>query len=206
MTDTSAGVPDPRDHAAPVTAGSAAHHVVLPSWAVVTDSRRAHIGRVVDLIDGWAVALGLVPAQRQAWADAATWHDAVRDAPEATLRAWLAGSDVDATAMDVALLHGPAAAVRLAADGERRRDVLDAVRWHTVGSIEWGPTGRALYMADFLDPGRNFARAERAALAQRVPRDFDGAFRDAVAMRVQWAVSAGKPLAPQTVALWNAVR
>lgn len=198
------GVPEPGDPIA--SAPAAAHAIVLPSWAVVSETRRAHIARVVALIDGWAVALGLPAPARQAWVDAATWHDALRDAPDATLRALLGGADTRETALDVALMHGPAAAARLAADGERRADVLEAVRWHTVGSINWEPTGRALYMADFLDPGRQFARRERAALAQRVPREFDGVFRNVVAMRVQWAVSAGKPLAPETVALWNAVR
>jgi HD superfamily phosphohydrolase YqeK len=103
-------------------------------------------------------------------------------------------------------LHGPAAATRLAADGERRIDVLDAVRWHTVGSSEWGTTGRALYMADFLDPGRAFARAERADLARQVPLNFDGAFRQVVRMRLEWTLREGKALLPSTVTLWNAVR
>jgi hypothetical protein len=61
-------------------------------------------------------------------------------------------------------------------------------------------------MADFLEPGRPFAQAERAALARRVPGDFDGVFREVVQMRVQWAVDAGRTPAPQTVALWNTVR
>jgi HD superfamily phosphohydrolase YqeK len=184
--------------------------IALPSWAVVTAARRAHIARVVALIDAWATSLALPLAEQQAWHDAATWHDALRDAPESTLREIL-GENLNAAwagdmPADAAFLHGPAAAARLAADGERRADVLDAIRWHTVGSVEWTATGRALYMADFLDPGRVFARDERAALAARVPQDFDGVFREVVGMRVRWAVEGGKALAPRTVALWNAVR
>jgi HD superfamily phosphohydrolase YqeK len=191
-------------------AGSAVALLSLPSWAVVTTARRAHIARVVALIGAWAAHLSLPPAEREAWHDAATWHDALRDAPESTLRAIL-GEDPDATwAGDMppgaAFLHGPAAAARLAADGERRADVLDAIRWHTVGSAVWSATGRALYMADFLEPGRPFARDERAALAGRVPREFDGVFREVVQMRVRSAVEGGKALAPRTVALLNSVR
>jgi HD superfamily phosphohydrolase YqeK len=190
--------------------GSALPPISLPSWAVVTTARRAHIARVVALIGAWAAHLSLPAAERQAWHDAATWHDALRDAPEETLRAILSDDPSAAWAGDMppdpAFLHGPAAAARLAADGERRADVLDAIRWHTVGSAEWGATGRALYMADFLEPGRAFARDERAALAARVPLDFDRAFRDVVQMRVCWAVEGGKALAPRTAALWNSVR
>jgi 2-amino-4-hydroxy-6-hydroxymethyldihydropteridine diphosphokinase len=190
--------------------GSAVAPLALPSWAVVTAARRAHIARVVALIGVWAAHRSLPATERQAWHDAATWHDALRDAPESALRAilgedpqaaWAAGMPAGA-----AFLHGPAAAARLAADGERRADVLDAIRWHTVGSVEWGATGRALYMADFLEPGREFAHDERAALAARVPGEFDGVFREVVQMRVRWAVEGGKALAPRTVALWNAIR
>ena len=189
---------------------SAAPAIALPSWAVVTPARRAHIARVVALIGAWAARLSLPLPERQAWHDAAAWHDALRDAPEATLRAIL-GDDANAAwagdvPLDPAFLHGPAAAARLAADGERRADVLDAIRWHTVGSAQWGATGRALFMADFLEPGRAFARDERAALAGRVPLDFDRVFREVVRMRVRWAVEEGKALAPRTVALWNSVR
>lgn len=194
----------------PVPPGSTVALISLPSWAVVTGPRRAHIARVVALIGTWAAHRSLPAAERQAWHDAATWHDALRDAPESTLRAIL-GEDPNAAwagdmPADAAFLHGPAAAARLAADGERRADVLDAIRWHTVGSAEWSATGRALYMADFLEPGRAFARDERGALAGRVPGDFDGVFCEVVQMRVRWAVDGGKALAPRTVALWNAVR
>jgi HD superfamily phosphohydrolase YqeK len=193
----------------PDTAVPAAAPIVLPPWAVAGSRRRAHIARVVALIGTWATHLAVSPAECQAWHDAALWHDALRDAPEEELRAivdasapWILGE----VPGGVGFLHGPAAAARLAAGGERREPVLDAIRWHTVGSAQWDATGRALYMADFLEPGREFAHEERAALAQRVPRDFDHAFRDVVALRVKWAAEAGKALVPRTVELWNAVR
>jgi HD superfamily phosphohydrolase YqeK len=179
--------------------------IVLPPWAVATDSRRAHIARVVALIDAWAARLAASSEERQAWHDAALWHDALRDAPEEMLRA-MAGPGAADMPPGAGFLHGPAAAAQLEVHGERRAGVLDAIRWHTVGSIKWDATGRALYMADFLEPGRGFARDERAALARRVPEDFDGAFRDVVQRRVQWAAGSGKALAPRTVELWNSVR
>jgi HD superfamily phosphohydrolase YqeK len=137
----------------------------------------------------------------QAWHDAALWHDALRDAPEGQLRDITGDISSDGN-----LLHGPAAAARLAGDGESRTDVLEAVRWHTVGSTDWGRAGRALYMADFLEPGRAFARTDRAYLAHQVPVDFDGTFRQVVRIRIEWALREGKALLLPTVALWNAVR
>jgi 2-amino-4-hydroxy-6-hydroxymethyldihydropteridine diphosphokinase len=101
------------------------------------------------------------------------------------------------------ILHGPAAAIRAEQDGDRRQDVLNAVRYHTVGSLEWDRTGRALYMADFLEPGRNFLVSERAFVARQVPTDFDEAFRQSVRLRLEWSLSQGGELFPETVALWN---
>lgn len=175
--------------------------LVLPEWAVVSEARRAHIARVVALLDGWASAMVLPSDEAQAWHDAGLWHDALRGADEGRLRC-ITGMD-DAP---IGLLHGPAAAAQLAVHGEARVDVLEAVRWHTVGHARWGRTGRALYMADFLEPGRTFLTEERAALAARVPVDFAGVFREVVQRRLVWAISAGKGVRPETVSLWDAVR
>ena len=176
-------------------------HVALPEWARVSDERRAHIARVVDLLGRWASAIGLSQDEASRWTAAGTLHDALRDAPEPMLRV-LTG---DATTPPE-LLHGPAAAVRAEQDGERRQDVLDAIRFHTVGHAEWTRTGRALFLADFLEPGRKFLREKRAKIAERVPRDFDAACREVVQARLELALSEGGKLFPETVALWNAIR
>lgn len=173
----------------------------LPAWAEVSERRVAHIGRVTSLLMQWADALQLGPDERRAWRDAGLWHDALRDAPEELLRA-LAGS----AEHPLQMLHGPAAAARLRQDGERREGVLSAIAWHTMGHAHWDRTGRALYMADYLEPGRPFAQADRAFLAAHVADDFDGVFRQVVRQRIEWSVREGKTLYPETAALWNRVR
>lgn len=174
----------------------------MPSWAAVTERRLAHITRVTELLDQWADALRLPGDDAQAWHDAGRFHDALRDAPESELRR-LAGELPDYT---VDMLHGPAAANRLLAEGESRPELLDAIRYHTVGSARWGRLGRALYMADYLEPGRKFSRADRAYLAEQVPHDFDGTFRQVLRARLEWSLREGMKLFPEAVALWNAVR
>ena len=175
--------------------------VAFPSWAVVSKKRRVHVGRVVALLERWAAELRVPSAEADRWRTAGILHDALRDAPEKLLRKITGDGDGDAE-----LLHGPAAAMRAAKDGERRRDVLDAARHHTVGSATWARTGRALYMADFLEPGRKFLIAERAFLADQVGRDFAGTFRQVVRLRLEWSLSQGGELFPEAVALWHAVR
>jgi HD superfamily phosphohydrolase YqeK len=175
--------------------------VDLPEWAVVSPERGAHIERVAALLAAWAAEMRVDGREAAEWHDAARWHDALRDAPEAELRALVPDGPYSGP-----MLHGPAAAVRLEADGERRAGVLDAVRYHTVGCVRWDRTGRALYMADFLEPGREWGSADRAFLAAHVPDDFDGVFRQVVRERLEWALREGKPLHAETVELWNSVR
>jgi 2-amino-4-hydroxy-6-hydroxymethyldihydropteridine diphosphokinase len=175
--------------------------VTLPSWAKVSARRLEHITRVVRLLEQWAETMRLPADEYRAWVDAGWWHDALRDASESELRALVPdGAEYHE------MLHGPAAATRLMAEGETRTEVLEAVRHHTVGHQSWSRTGRALYMADFLDPGRPFARADRAFLARQVPHDFDGVFRQVVRERIAWTIREGKVLFPETVGLWNTLR
>jgi len=175
---------------------------ILPEWACVTDKRRSHIARVTALLDEWSADLGLGKKEVTAWHDAGRLHDALRDAPESVLRD-LAG---DVPGYTLGMLHGHAAAERLRADGESREELLEAIRHHTVGSCAWGRLGRALYMADYLEPGRKFSRADRAYLAVQVPHDFDGTFRQVVRARLEWSLREGMRLYPETMQLWNTVR
>jgi HD superfamily phosphohydrolase YqeK len=175
--------------------------VVLPSWACVSEKRLAHIERVTGLLDHWAKRLELPADEARAWHDAGRYHDALRDAPESQLRAL-----AEAPGYETEMLHGPAAAEQMRRNGETRQEVLDAVRHHTVGSSSWGRLGRALYMADYLEPGRKFSRADRAYLASQVPHDFDATFRQVLRARLEWSLREGMRLFPEAVALWNTVR
>jgi HD superfamily phosphohydrolase YqeK len=178
-----------------------ASEIELPAWAVASPRRRAHITRVNALALSWADAMGVDRDERDAWSDATRWHDALRDAGETELRALVPHLDWPAS-----LLHGPAAATRLEQDGESRGAVLEAIFWHTVGNARWDRTGCVLYMADFLEPGRQFDRERRAQLAARVPDDLDGTFREVVRMRLGERVASGEALRPETAALWERVQ
>ncbi len=161
---------------------------MLPSWAVVTPARRAHIERVAALIDAWATALGVSPAERARWLRAAWLHDALRDAPSAG-----------------ELEHGPRCAERLALEGERDQGVLDAVRFHSVGYAGWDDVGRMLYLADHLEPGRSHDREARAQLRDRMPVERAAVLKVVARRRIMWSVQSGWPLAAETVAFWNAL-
>jgi len=164
----------------------------------VTGRRREHIRRVVELLVTWANAMRVHPRERRRWLRAAALHDALKDAPDATVRR-LAVPRFGPRS----LWHGPAAARRAELDGERDRGVLDAVRYHTVGYAGWDRVGRMLYLADFLEPKRAFHHPDRAAQARLVPHDPDAVLREVARERIAHGLKKGWPLLPETVAFWN---
>ena len=145
--------------------------------------------------------MSLSAAEAERWRRAGWLHDALRDAPLDQLKLLVPGCD-----WDEELLHGPAAANKLMAEGESDAELLLAVRWHSVGWADWGATGRALYCADFLDPERKFDREVRAELAQRFPKEPEAVFKEIVTRRVQWTERSGWPLLEETRRLWHSLQ
>lgn len=172
----------------------------LPAWARVSPPRLAHIERVARLLSRWGEALGLSEVDRVRWTAAGWLHDALRDASKDELRRDLPAEFAD---LPPALWHGPAAAERLA--GHADESLLTAIRYHTLGHPRLDSLGRALYLADFLEPGRDFQIEWRAALAERVPDDPDGVLIEVLASRIQHLVASRKPIRPETAAFWSAV-
>lgn len=174
----------------------------LPAWAVVSAPRRDHIRRVATLMDEWAARLGLDAEERRRWRAAAWLHDALRDAAPDDLRP---GVPEWARELPGPILHGPAVAARLEAEGAADRELLDAVAYHTLGHPALGRLGRALYLADFLEPGRPFEPAWRASLRARMPDALDDVLREVVAATIAHLLRSGRTMRPETMAFWNAI-
>ena len=172
----------------------------LPEWAVASPGRREHMARVAGLLAGWADELDLAESERVRWTSVGYLHDALRDAEPETLR-----PSVPPTLRTLPgpVLHGPAAAEKLRVDGVIDGELLEAVAWHTVGSARLGRLGRALYCADFLEPGRAFLPEWRAELRTRLPGDLNAVTREILQARIQHVVDRGLPLLAGTVAFWN---
>lgn len=174
----------------------------LPAWAVAGPERRAHMARVAELLDEWAERLGLDGADRLRWRAAGWLHDALRDERPEALRPWVPERF---RALPGKLLHGPAAAERLRAEGVADEELLEAVALHTIGSASFGRLGRALYSADFLEPGRDFLPEWRAELRARMPVELDDVLREIVAQRIGNLLERTLPVRPESIGLWNAL-
>lgn len=174
----------------------------LPAWAQVTKSRYAHMARVAELLERWARALGLSKSDRKRWVAAGYLHDAVKTVPAAEL---VGVVPRDLRGLPGAILHGPAAAQLLKKDGVEDEELLLAIRYHTLGHPELSDIGRALYAADFLEPGRRIRPRWREGLRARMPAELDEVAREIVRARIHHLLRKDRPVQPETFAFWNAM-
>lgn len=172
----------------------------LPGWAEVSPARREHVERVAALMASWAERGGLPADDRARWRAAGLLHDALRDADFDTLRPLVPPELRDAPGK---MLHGPAAAARLRRDGVADEPLLRAVAWHTLGHPDLDDLGKALYVADYTEPGRDYESPALAAKRARMPDDMDGVVREVAADRIARSLKRRRPLLDQTVGFWN---
>ncbi len=168
----------------------------LPDWAAVRSGRRAHLAAVAGLLGGWAEELGLDRRDRQRWMAAGWLHDALRDADAESLAR-------EARDYPPKVRHGPAVAARLAAAGVDDGELLEAIRFHTLGRRSWGALGRYLYLADYLEPDRAFDPVERASLIERLPHAPIDVLQRVCALRIQHQLERRMPLHAETIDFWN---
>lgn len=76
--------------------------------------------------------------------------------------------------------------------------VLSAIRKHTVAAADMSRLDELVYLADGLEPGRNFA--ERAALERLAFRDLDAAMLGTLRASIEFLRARGAAVAPQTLA------
>lgn len=172
----------------------------LPPWSRASAERRDHLERVAELMAAWAAGRGEREADALRWSAAGFLHDVLRDAPPEELRDDVGPDDRD---LPGPILHGPATAARLRREGVEDAELLEAVAHHTLGHPDFGDLGRALFCADFLDPGRDFRPRRRGALRDRMPAELTAVTREVLAERIRYLLDRERPVFPVTIRFWN---
>lgn len=80
-------------------------------------------------------------------------------------------------------------------------EVLDAVASHTFGRVGMGPLEKVVYLADTIEPDREFAGVGEIRQAAR--RDLDEAMSRAYRQAICHLTDKRRPLHPRTVEVWN---
>lgn len=123
----------------------------------LSEKRYTHVLGVADTAERLARIHGLPPEKARL---AALLHDVTRESgPEELLEAARDyGIEVDSfTKERPMLLHGPVAAEEAHQElGIEDPEVLEAVRVHTTGTREMSPLALVVYVADKVEPGRDY--------------------------------------------------
>ena len=174
----------------------------LPGWGLLKGARLAHSKRVAEVMEGWALELGLRKVDRHRWRAAAMFHDSLKAVPPRRLRKMLSGGD---RRLPGPVLHGPACARTLADEGVDDRPLLLAVAYHTTGHPDLDLLGKALYVADYVEPGRRSGAKRRAAFRSRFPADHAAVVVDVAALKIGALIHARLAIPPITARFWRSV-
>lgn len=100
------------------------------------------------------------------------------------------------------LLHAPVGALLLEKDlGITDDAILQAVRHHTLGAVNMTSLDKIIYLADMIEPGRDFPGVER--LRCLALRDMDEAMLYGLESTIKYCIDSGRILHPQTIATRN---
>lgn len=137
-------------------------------------------------------------------AEQAAWlHDLVREWPRDQLRQAAQTIDIPAGFEEIpALLHGPIAAhMGQATYGILNLEVLDAVRFHTTGRPGMTPLELVLFVADAIEPSRNYPGV--ADIRAAAEKKLEWAARLSIDNTIRFLLEGRKPLFPLTVLARN---
>ena len=167
----------------------------------LSEGRYSHTLRVADTAEDLARAHGIDPARVRL---AALLHDAAREMePEEFLRlagAW--GLHVgEPERQSPKLLHAPVAAELARRElGVEDEEVLAAIRAHTVGEPGMGQLALALYVADKIEPARDYPSVGRIRDLAR-EEDLGEAAAEALRRAIAHNEGRDRPIHPSSRAL-----
>ena len=132
----------------------------------LSEKRRAHVYGVVETAKKLAEKYG---CDKEKAETAALFHDMFRSTPVEVLNMYVRQLELDTAYLDNAnLAHGPIAAIIMKRDyGIEDQDLLNAVKYHTTGRAGMSVLEKVIYLADAIEPGRNYPDVDKArALAE----------------------------------------
>ncbi|MDN5347292.1 MAG: hypothetical protein PWP65_856 [Clostridia bacterium] len=164
--------------------------------------RYHHSLRVAEVSQELAARFSLsVPKARTA----ALLHDYARDLPPGELVALARKGGLIQNPLEErapVLLHGPVGAWLIERDlGVIDPEILEAVACHTVGRPGMGPLARLIYLADAIEPGRDYPGV--SSLRELAKKDLDAALAEAFKASILYILSKRQLLHPLTVEAWN---
>ncbi len=176
----------------------------IRSWVHARVSTR-RFGHIMG-VENTAVALGMrYDLRENAIRAAALFHDCAKEMTRPQMRALFRKGpfSLDRDEKKIPSLWHPVAGANLAYHswGCRDKGILDAIRCHTVGSPSMGPLAQALFIADFIEPGRNFKGVDMARTAAHA--GLVEGVREKTIQTLFYLLSAGRKIHPRLLDTLN---
>lgn len=102
------------------------------------------------------------------------------------------------------LLHGPLGSkVAMMEYGITDTDILEAIHWHTTGCDNMSLLAKIIYIADYIEPGRNFPGVDE--VRHLAFNDIDRAMIVALDRTIKYVMIKGALIHPDTVNARNSI-
>ena len=156
-------------------------------------------------VEKMAINLAMVyDEDREKASVAALLHDYAKEDSENHLSEFkdYPGYDPEWLNYGSAIWHGPLAAmIANTRFGVKDEDILQAVWSHTIGSYDMTLDQKILFIADYIEPGRDFKGVEQARDLAKT--DLDAAVDFKIKQSIVHLVESGRQVYPETIAIYN---
>ncbi len=136
---------------------------------------------------------------------AALFHDSAKEMTRGEMGTILRKGPfyLDETEEKIPALWHPHAGANLAYHewGCRNRDILEAVRCHTLGKPGMGKLAQALFVADYIEPGRHFDGLAKARKAAR--ESLTEGVKVKASQTLSYLLATKRKIHPRLVETWN---
>ncbi|QIB69451.1 HD domain-containing protein [Aminipila butyrica] len=162
----------------------------------ISEKRKKHIFAMRDTALKLASFYGINPQKAET---AALFHDLFRELPQGEMNNWVMQLGLDSKYLNNRnLAHSKIAALLMEKDyGITDPDILQAVSYHTTGRAGMSQLEKIIYLADAIEPGRNYPGVEE--LRKAAFTDLDQACLLSLSRTIDYVRSQQSPLDDDTV-------
>jgi predicted HD superfamily hydrolase involved in NAD metabolism len=174
--------------------GGPSREVIQWVKARVSPGRFRHIQGVAQTSARLAKRYKL-PVPKALWA--AWLHDSAKEMDRTQMRRMIGKGKLDPGEIKIPALWHPHAGVGLARKiwGIRDPAVLEAIRCHTLGHPGMGPLAQVVFVADFIEPGRDFPGVGEVRMVAK--KSLVEAVRLKCAMTIGFLMGEGRVVHPR---------
>ncbi|SDQ51946.1 bis(5'-nucleosyl)-tetraphosphatase (symmetrical) YqeK [Carnobacterium viridans] len=143
-------------------------------------------------------------ASNEAASIAALTHDYAKERSDKEMQELIYREQFDLELLEYGsnIWHGPLGAFLVEQElGISDSDILNAIKYHTIGAPEMTILEQVIYVADYIEPGRNFPSVEKAR--KIAAENLQAAVQYETKQTLQHLIEKNRKIYPKTIATYN---